>query len=76
MPAARGSRASPTLARFMALARSGLMHLRHGHVVLLFHARHESQLASATVQMGEKQLGPITDPAALTPELLLTLSRV
>jgi len=26
--------------------------------------------------MGEKQVGPITDPAALTPELLLTLSQV
>jgi len=60
----------------LVLARSGLTHLRHGHVVLLFHARQDSQLASATVQMGEKQVGPTSDPAALTPELLLTLSQV
>jgi hypothetical protein len=60
----------------LALARRGLTHLRHGNVVLLFHARQDSQPASASVQMGEKQLGPITDPAALTPELLLTLNQV
>jgi len=43
--------------------------------VLLFDARHASQPARATVQMDEKQVGPITDPAALTPELLMTLSQ-
>jgi hypothetical protein len=52
------------------------MQLRHGNVVLLFQASDDGQLASATVQIGEKQLGPITDPAALTPELVLTLSQV
>jgi hypothetical protein len=67
---------SPGAPDVLALARSGLTYLRHGNVVLLFHARQDSQRASATVQMGEKRLGPITDPAALTPELLLTLSQV
>ena len=60
----------------LALARSGLTHLRHGNVVLLFHASKDSRPASATVQMGEKQVGPFTDPAALTLELLMTLSQV
>ena len=60
----------------LALARSGLTHLRHGNVVPLLHARHDSRPASAMVQMGDKQIGPITDPAALTPELLMTLSQV
>jgi uncharacterized protein YyaL (SSP411 family) len=60
----------------LALARRDLTQLRHGNVVLLFHASTDSQPASATVQMGEKQLDLITDPAALTPELLLTLSQV
>jgi hypothetical protein len=44
-------------------------------VVLLLHARQDRRPASATVQMGEKQIGPLTDPAALTPELLLALSQ-
>lgn len=57
----------------LALARSSLMRLRHGHVVLLLHARANGQPASATVQMGEKQVGPLTDPAAFTPALLLAL---
>jgi uncharacterized protein YyaL (SSP411 family) len=60
----------------LALARGALTHLRHGDVVLLFDAGQDGQPASATVQMGAKQLSPITDPAALTPELLLTLSQV
>jgi uncharacterized protein YyaL (SSP411 family) len=59
----------------LALARGGLTRLRHGNVVLLLHARHDSRPASAIVQMGEKQVGPITDPAALTPELLMMLSQ-
>jgi hypothetical protein len=67
---------SPGAPDVLALARRGLMHLRHGNVVLLFDARQDSHVASATVQMGEKQLGPIADPAALTPELLLPLSQV
>jgi uncharacterized protein len=66
---------SPGAPDVLALARSGLTQLRHGNVVLLFDARRDSYVASATIQMGEKQLGPITDPAALTPELLLTLSQ-
>jgi uncharacterized protein YyaL (SSP411 family) len=58
-----------------ALARPGLMQLRHGNVVLLFQASGDGRPASATVRIGEKQLGPITDPAALTPEVLLPLSQ-
>lgn len=46
------------------------------NTVLLFYVRQDSQSASATVQMGEKQIGPRTDPAALTPELLLALRQV
>ena len=60
----------------LALARSGLTRLRHGNVVLLLHARQDRRPASATLQMGEKQIGPLTDPTALTPELLMTLSQV
>ena len=60
----------------LALARSGLTRLRHGNAMLLFHARQDSRPASATVRIGEKQVGPITDPAALTSELLLTLGQV
>jgi uncharacterized protein YyaL (SSP411 family) len=60
---------SPGAPDVLALARGALRHLRYGNVVLLFHA-------SDTIQMGEKQLGPISDPAALTPELLLPLSQV
>jgi uncharacterized protein YyaL (SSP411 family) len=67
---------SPGAPDVLALARHGLTNLRHGNVVLLFHANEDSQPARATVQMGEKQLGPITDPSALTPELLLPLSQV
>jgi uncharacterized protein YyaL (SSP411 family) len=59
----------------LALARSSLTHLRYGNVVLLFHARQGSRPASATVQMGDRQLGPLTEPAALIPELLVTLSQ-
>jgi len=43
---------SPGAPDVLALARSGLTHLRHGNVVLLFDARQDSQRASATVQMG------------------------
>jgi uncharacterized protein YyaL (SSP411 family) len=67
---------SPGAPDVLALARGALRHLRYGNVVLLFHASDNGQRASATIQMGEKQLGPISDPAALTPELLLPLSQV
>jgi hypothetical protein len=59
----------------LALARHGLTRLRHGNVVLLLHARHDGQPASAMVQLGEQQAGPLTDPAALTPELVMTLGQ-
>jgi uncharacterized protein YyaL (SSP411 family) len=52
-----------------SLARAALTQLRHGDVVLQFHAAHGPQTASAEVRLGERRLGPITDPAALTPEL-------
>jgi uncharacterized protein YyaL (SSP411 family) len=64
---------SPGAPDVLALARGALTHLRYGNVVLLFHASDNGQPANATIQMGEKQLGPISDPAALTPELLLPL---
>lgn len=59
----------------LALARRALTRLQHGNVVLRFTARSEPQPASATVRMGAQQIGPFTDPAMLTPALLVTLSQ-
>ena len=52
-----------------ALARAALTQLRHGDVVLQFQADHAQRIASATVYLGDRLIGPITDPAALTPKL-------
>jgi uncharacterized protein YyaL (SSP411 family) len=51
------------------LARAALTQLRHGDLVLLFQEDVEGKNASATVRMGERQLGPITDPSYLSPAL-------
>jgi uncharacterized protein len=61
--------------RVRSLARAALTQLRHGDVVLQFQAAHEPQSASAEVRLGERLIGPITDPAALTPELSMLQSR-
>jgi uncharacterized protein YyaL (SSP411 family) len=52
------------------LARAALTQLRHGDLVLQFQADPTCQPPSATVHIGERLLGPITDPASLSPELL------
>jgi uncharacterized protein YyaL (SSP411 family) len=52
-----------------ALARAAHTQLRHGDVVLQFQADHAQRTANATVRLGDRLIGPITDPAALTPEL-------
>jgi uncharacterized protein YyaL (SSP411 family) len=52
-----------------SLARAALTQLRHGDVVLQFQADHAQQTANATVRLGDRLIGPITDPATLTPEL-------
>ena len=54
-----------------ALARAGLTQLRHGDVVLQFRASQDGQPASALVRVGEQQVGPVTNPGALTPELFM-----
>jgi uncharacterized protein YyaL (SSP411 family) len=58
-----------------ALARAALTQLRHGDVVLQFHADRQGQTASATVRIGERLIGPVTDPACLSPALSAMLSR-
>lgn len=51
------------------LARAALTQLRHGDLVLQFQEDLECKHASATVRMGERQLGPMTDPSRLSPAL-------
>jgi uncharacterized protein YyaL (SSP411 family) len=56
-----------------SLARAAFTQLHHGDLVLRFQEERHSQTASAEVQIGDRQVGPITDPASLRPELLTTL---
>ncbi len=56
-----------------ALARAALTQLRHGDLVLRFQEARQRQTASAEVQIADRLVGPIADPAALRPELLMTL---
>ncbi|MDH3600277.1 MAG: hypothetical protein OEU26_11625, partial [Candidatus Tectomicrobia bacterium] len=51
------------------LAHAALTQLRHGDLVLQFQEDLECKHASATVYMGDRQLGPITDPSHLSPAL-------
>jgi uncharacterized protein YyaL (SSP411 family) len=57
------------------LARAALTHLRHGDLVLQFREHQASQSACAHVHIGDRLVGPITDPAALSPELPAMLGR-
>jgi hypothetical protein len=61
---------APGTPEVRSLARAALTQLRHGDLVLQFQEDPECQRASATVHIGERLLGPITDPASLSPELL------
>jgi uncharacterized protein YyaL (SSP411 family) len=58
-----------------SLARAALTQLRHGDIVLQFQEDSAGRAASATVQIGTRRLGPITDPAALSPALAAGASR-
>ena len=48
------------------LARAALTQLRHGDLVLQFQEDLECKHARATVRMGDRQFGPITDPSRLS----------
>jgi uncharacterized protein len=48
------------------LARAALTQLRHGDLVLQFQEDLEDPHARATVRLGDRQLGPITDPSRLS----------
>ncbi len=61
----RGAPGDPGL---RALMHAALTQLKHGDLVLQF--RSASDLASATINIGNRTFGPFTDPAALSPELL------
>ena len=51
------------------LARAALTQLRHGDLVLQFREQRQCQTATATVHIGDRRIGPITDPSALSPAL-------
>jgi uncharacterized protein YyaL (SSP411 family) len=52
-----------------SLARAALTQLHHGDLVLQFQEDRTRQIASATVHLGDRLLGPLTDPASLSPAL-------
>jgi hypothetical protein len=52
------------------LARAALTQLHHGDLVLRFREDRQRQTAGAEVQIGDRLVGPITDPASLSPEVL------
>jgi uncharacterized protein len=56
-----------------SLVRAALTQLHHGDLVLRFQEDQQRQTASAEVHIGDRLVGPITDPASLRPELLTTL---
>lgn len=58
---------APGAPEVRALARAALTQLRHGDIVLRFREAPGGPTASAVVQMGGQQCGPVTDPAALRP---------
>ncbi len=51
------------------LARAALTQLRHGDIVLRFQEGPVGKTAEARLQIGDRQIGPITDPAELSPAL-------
>ncbi len=58
----------------LALARSALTRLHHGNIVLCWRAGQPGQPAWATLQLGARQSGPLSNPTALTPDLLVHLA--
>jgi uncharacterized protein YyaL (SSP411 family) len=55
-----------------AFARAACTQLHHGDLVLRFQEAQQCQPASAEVQIGDRLVGPISDPASLRPEVLTT----
>jgi uncharacterized protein YyaL (SSP411 family) len=55
-----------------SFARAAITQLHHGDLVLRFQEDRQRQTASAEVQIGDRRVGPISDPASLTPEVLAT----
>ncbi len=51
------------------LARAALTQLRHGDIVLQFRENRTCATATATLRIGDRRIGPITDPADLSPAL-------
>ncbi len=60
---------SPGDPQLRQLARAALTQLRHGDLVLRFREDRACATASVTLHFGDRQIGPITDPAALSPVL-------
>jgi uncharacterized protein YyaL (SSP411 family) len=54
------------------LARAALTQLRHGDIILRFQADRQGATATATLHLGDRQIGPIADPADLSPALATT----
>jgi len=52
-----------------SLARAALTQLHHGDMVLQFQEDPECRPANAMVHIGDQMIGPVTDPAALSPAL-------
>ncbi len=53
----------------MRLFRHLLTQLRHGDIVLRFEEDRVGETAAARLCIGDREIGPITDPAALSPAL-------
>lgn len=53
----------------LQLARAALTQLRHGDLVLRFQEDRSGASATATLRIGDRQIGPITTPAGLSPAL-------
>jgi uncharacterized protein YyaL (SSP411 family) len=51
------------------LAQAALTQLRHGDIVLRFQEDRGGEIPNAILCIGDRQIGPITDPAQLSPAL-------
>jgi uncharacterized protein YyaL (SSP411 family) len=58
-----------------SFARAAITQLHHGDLVLRFQEDRQRQTASAEVQIGDRRVGPIRDPASLRPEVLAPQGR-
>jgi uncharacterized protein YyaL (SSP411 family) len=55
--------------QLLQLARAALTQLRHGDIVLRFQEDRGDEIPNAILCIGDRQIGPITDPAQLSPAL-------